>query len=116
MDASIGEIKFRIREAIHKHLLEEGLTIELEKVSAPIICTAKDRRVVGMARNDLIFTQLEKGLTLVALQRELLEDQHEYLPVELVIMQSKTSYFMFKEQKPLTMSRFMLINKDLTNL
>lgn len=56
MDASIGEIKFRIREAIHKHLLEEGLTIELEKVSAPIICTAKDRRVVGMARNDLIFT------------------------------------------------------------
>jgi hypothetical protein len=56
MDATIGEIKFRLKEAIHKHLLEEGLTVELEKVSAPIVCTAKDRRVIGMARNDLILS------------------------------------------------------------
>lgn len=102
--AKIKEIKNKLTEAIHKHLVAEGQSIELERVSPPIVCTAKDRRVVAMARNDMLLSDLEKQYHLVAVEREVYEGQEvsELCPVELVIMQPKRSYYIFNEQKPLT--------------
>lgn len=102
--AKIKEIKTKLQEAIHKHLTSEGQKIELEKVSPPIVCTAKDRRVVAMARNDMVLTDLDKQYHFVAVEREVYEGQevNDLCPVELVIMQPKRSYYIFNEQKPLT--------------
>ena len=68
--AKIGEIKVKVKEAIHKHLISEGQKIELEKVSLPIICVAKDRRIVEMARSDLLLSELDKQYHLCAVERE----------------------------------------------
>lgn len=115
--AKIGEIKTKLKEALHNHLMEEGHSIELEKVSAPIIVITKDRRVIELARNDIIYSELDtKIFNLAAVEREVYEGQdiHELCPVEIVIMQPKRSYFIFNEQKPITMSRMLLLHKSLS--
>lgn len=86
--AKVGEIKAKVKESVYKHLLEEGLKLELDEVSPPIIAISKDRRVINMARNDQTLSELEKGHHFVALQRETYggQDINDLIPVELVIM------------------------------
>jgi hypothetical protein len=81
--AKIGEIKLKVKEAIHKHLTSEGQKIELEKVSPPIICVAKDRQIVTMSRNDMLLSELDKQYHLCAVEREVYEGQEitELCPV-----------------------------------
>lgn len=77
---------------------------------------AKDRRVLNLSRNDTILSELDKSSHLVAVEREVYEGQeiHDLCPVEIVIMQPKRSYFIFNEQKPMTMSRVLLLHKSLS--
>lgn len=75
--ARILDIKTKVREAVHQHLVEEGHKIDLEQVQQPIICAAKDRRIEFMARSEMTLNELDSKYTLCAVEREAF-DQSEF--------------------------------------
>lgn len=69
----------------------------------------------SMTRNDLLLSELDKSYTLCALEREMYEGQelHDLCPIQLVITQPRRSYFLWSQQKPITMSRIILCNTEM---
>lgn len=67
----------------------------------------------SMAVGDMMLSEMDKSFHMCALEREIHEGQelHEVQPIELVIEQPKKSLYFFSEQKPLTQSRVLLVNK-----
>jgi hypothetical protein len=100
----IIEIKNKVKEAIHRHMTEEGQQVDIEKLSSPIICIAKERRIESLARNDMLLSDVDKSFHLCAVEKEVLQgaEPAEVSPVELVITQPKSSFYIWKEQKPIT--------------
>lgn len=62
-----------------------------------MICLIKGLRVVAVARNDMLISELDKQYQICAMERELYEAQDlpDLIPVELTVMQNKRSYLVF---------------------
>lgn len=100
---------------IARHHSEQGRKLAPALLSPPIIVVAKDQCVQSMTRNDLLLSELDKSYTLCALEREMYEGQelHDLCPIQLVITQPRRSYFLWSQQKPITMSRIILCNTEM---
>ena len=64
------EIKEKIRQGIYEAKKENENELELDDVQAPILCIAKDRKIVHMMSSDFRLASVEKGYSVVAVERE----------------------------------------------
>jgi hypothetical protein len=64
-----------------------------------MICLTKDLRVIAIARNDMILSELDKQYQICAMEREMYEAQDlpDLIPVQLSVMQNKRSYLFFSD-------------------
>jgi hypothetical protein len=73
-NASVGEIKNKVKEEIHRHMSEEGVQVDLETMTMPIIIVAKERRLIKMAVSNMLLSELDKAYHLCAVEREVFEN------------------------------------------
>ena len=62
--------------------------MSLNDVAAPIICITKGKRIITMARGDLMISSIESGYELCAVERQQTQESlKDLIPIELIITQ-----------------------------
>lgn len=74
--AQISEVKEKVKDAVAQYLREEGE--DPDEALPPIVCISKDKKVEQMAQSKIILSEIEKGYSLVALERE----KHESIGIQ----------------------------------